>query len=201
MNTPSNVILNIAILSQQQPQHILPIVFGAVLPDIPMFALYFWAKWVRRLPERQIWSETYWLPFWQNFTDTFHSIPLALLGLVIAHYWALPEVEIICLSAILHSLLDLPVHNDDAHRHFFLLSNYRLISPISYWDPKKHGIVVTLVERVLVLIATFYVFPLLSSWLGLALLVTVNIFYFTSYFYFYILRHKFVSNCANDMNV
>ncbi len=189
MNTPSHTILNLALLldSQRSPAT-LPIVLGAVLPDIPMFALYFWAKFVRRLPERQIWSETYYKTFWQNITDTFHSIPLALLGVLIAHYWGWQQVEILFCSAVLHSLFDLPVHNDDAHRHFFPFSNYRFISPISYWDPKRHGVIVTLVERLLVLMATFYVFPLLHSGIGRGLVVAVNLVYLTSYLYFYVFR-------------
>lgn len=189
VNTPSHAILNLALLIEQQgAQATLPIVFGAVLPDLPMFALYFWAKFISSLPECQIWSETYYEPFWQNITDTFHSIPLALIGVLIAHYWEWQQIEILYSSAVLHSVFDLPVHNHDAHRHFFPFSNYRFISPISYWDPKHHGAVVTLVERLLVLMATFYVFPLLHSWVGKGLLVAVNLVYLTAYLYFYVFR-------------
>jgi hypothetical protein len=48
--------------------------------------------------------------------------------------------------------------------------------------------VVTLVERLLVLIVTFYVFPLLYSWVGKGLLVAVNLVYLTAYLYFYVFR-------------
>jgi len=40
--------------------------------------------------------------------------------------------------------------------------------------------------RLLVLIATFYVFPFLHSWVGL--LVAVNLVYLTAYFYFCMFR-------------
>ena len=86
MNTPSHAILNLFFLGRQtQPQANLPIFIGAILPDIPIFVLYGWAKLIARLPEHQIWSETYYEPFWQNIVATFHSIPLALLGWVIAY--------------------------------------------------------------------------------------------------------------------
>lgn len=178
MNTPSHVILNLAILiNPQSISQPMPILYGAVLPDIPMFLLYFWAKFIRRLPERQIWTETYYEPFWQNITHTFHSIPLALIGWVVAYYLGWQEIQLIFSSVFLHSLFDLPVHNDDAHRHFLPFSNYRFISPISYWDVKHHGEVVAKVEMLLVLVATLYVFPFFHSYISKSLLIGVNLMY------------------------
>lgn len=184
MNTPSHAILNLAILiDPQQPTATLAIVCGAVLPDVPMFVMYFWAKVICRQSDYQIWSETYFESFWQNFTHAFHSIPLALISIFIVHYFGWWQAEIIGISALLHALGDLPVHNEDAHRHFFPFSNYRFISPISYWNPKYHGRVVSLMEKLLVLIATFYIFPLLQSWVGKGSLIAVNLVYFSGYFY------------------
>lgn len=185
MNTPSHAILNLALLIDPPlGPATLPIVLGATLPDVPMFALYFWAKLIRRLPERQIWTQTYYKPFWQNLTHAFHSIPLTLIGWLIAYYCEWQEIQIICISAVLHSLFDLPVHNNDAHRHFLPFSNYRFISPISYWNPKHYGRIVAKVEVLLVLIATLYLFPLLHSYISKGLLVAVNLLYLTRYFFY-----------------
>jgi hypothetical protein len=85
---------------------------------------------------------------------------------------------------ILHSLGDLPVHNDDAHRHFFPFSNYRFISPISYWDRKHYGSIVSLVEMLLVLLSTYRVFGLVNSYAGKGLLILVNAFYWAGAVYF-----------------
>ncbi len=50
------------------------------------------------------------------------------------------RIGMVCaLSALVHMLCDLPVHHDDAHRHFLPLSTWRFESPLSYWDPKHHG--------------------------------------------------------------
>lgn len=181
--------MNLALLGQQQrPQLNLLVVISAILPDIPIFVFYFFAKYIDRLPEKQIWSEAYYQPVWQNLIATFHSIPLALIGWAIARYYGKPIVELFCLSLLWHSLLDLPVHSEDAHRHFFLFSNYRFISPISYWDPKHHGKVVALVELLLVLVATVRVFPFVRSYVGKGLMVAVNLFYAIAYFSFYLRR-------------
>lgn len=55
-----------------------------------------------------------------------------------------------------HCLIDLPVHHDDAHRHFFPFSEYRFFSPVSYWDPQHFGNYVLTVEIVLTLILGGY---------------------------------------------
>jgi hypothetical protein len=187
MKTPSHAIINLAFLGKPQlPQANLIIVTGGILPDIPIFLFYFWAKYIARLPEATIWSKAYYQPFVQNIVALFHSIPLAGIGWLIAYYLGWPSVQILFVSTILHSLGDLPVHNDDAHRHFFPFSNYRLISPISYWDRKHYGSIVSLVEMLLVLLSTYHVFGLVNSYVGKILLILVNGFYLIGALFFYV---------------
>ena len=50
-----------------------------------------------------------------------------------------PAARIFFASMALHCLMDLPLHHDDAHRHFLPLSTWRFRSPISYWDPRHFG--------------------------------------------------------------
>jgi hypothetical protein len=187
MKTPSHAIINLAILGKPQlPQANLIIAIGGILPDIPIFLFYFWAKYIARLPEATIWSKAYYEPFVQNIVALFHSIPLAGIGWLIAYYLGCPSVQILFISTILHSLGDLPVHNDDAHRHFFPFSNYRFISPFSYWDRNHYGSIVSLVEMLLVLLSTFRIFGLVNSYFGKGLLILVNGFYLSGALLFYI---------------
>lgn len=183
MNTPSHAILNLTVLMQVQPEAVTPIVCGAVLPDVPMFVMYLWAKQVRQQSEQQIWEETYWTPFWQRINHGFHSIPLQVGGMAVSHLAGWAPLEILFLSAVFHALGDLPIHNHDAHRHFFPFSNYRFISPLSYWDPQHHGKVVALVEKSLVLVSTIYLLPRVDHWLLQGLMVLFNVTYWTGYFY------------------
>lgn len=187
MKTPSHAIINLAILGQRQlPQANLIIAIGGILPDIPIFLFYFWAKYIARLPSATIWSQAYYEPFVQNIVALFHSIPLAAIGWVIADYFGWESIQILFLSMILHSLGDLPVHNDDAHRHFFPFSNYRFISPFSYWDRKHYGSIVSVVEMLLVLLSTFRVFGFVNSYVGKGLLILVNCFYLIGTVSFYV---------------
>ena len=56
------------------------------------------------------------------------------------------------------SIGDLPLHNDDAHRHFFPFSDWRFSSPVSYWDPQHYGYWASLVEFSCVLLASIFLY-------------------------------------------
>jgi hypothetical protein len=195
MNTPSHAILNLALLTQSSHlSHPFPILMGAVLPDLPIFVLYGWAKLIQRLPESAIWTETYYQPFWQNLTALGHSIPLTSLGFVITALCGWKTPALLFASMVLHSLGDLPVHHDDAHRHFFPFSDYRFISPISYWDPRHHGAIVSLVEILMVSGGSVYLFPKLQSWLGYSAIIGVTSLYWLMYFLMVLRRFAWFAN-------
>lgn len=183
MNTPSHAILNLSLLVHARPDAIAPVIGGAILPDVPMLVMYVWARKIRRQSEHQVWSETYWHPFWQQVNHTFHSMPLAAIGATLCYLLDWPALALLFFSALLHCLGDFPLHNHDAHRHFLPFSNYRFISPISYWDPRYHGRVVAQVEKVAVLLATLYLLPQVDSWFIRGLMVAVNLTYFSGLFY------------------
>jgi hypothetical protein len=197
MNTPSHAIVNLAVFSQfSQPQGNLAIAVGAILPDLPIFWFYLWAKFIQKLPERQIWSESYWQPGLQNWVALFHSIPVAIFAAILADYCGWETGKFIFMSMVIHSLGDLPVHHDDAHRHFFPISDYRLISPISYWDPQHYGRIVAGVEVVAVWVGTAVSFPGVASSLGKGLMVTIAGLSAIAYFYIY--ARPLVQNYQRD---
>jgi len=182
VKTPSHYVLNLALLGTLfAPEATAAIAAGALLPDLPIFVLYFVAKFAYKRPERQIWSETYYEPFWQTWVAFGHSLPLGAIAAVICFSQGWTVGGLFSLSFILHSLLDLPVHHSDAHRHFFPFSNYRFISPFSYWNPKYHGRIVAFVELLLVLAATPFAFSLLKTWVSQGILVGINALYILSY--------------------
>ncbi|MEM9771399.1 MAG: hypothetical protein AAF889_07335 [Cyanobacteria bacterium P01_D01_bin.73] len=198
MNTPSHAIINLAILGRKKrPDWNWPIVLGSLIPDLAMFVFYGWAKLISRLPERQIWDVAYYEPFWQNVFDVWNSIPLSLVGIGVGVWvnrqekwrqwqWLGTVIAICCASVLLHCLVDLPVHREDAHRHFWPLTNARFESPISYWDPNHYGNIFSLFEIALVLILSLYVFRLIRSWWGKGLLVVSNALMLTAWSLFYL---------------
>jgi hypothetical protein len=157
MNTPAHAVFNLLVLGRKKhPEDLTPIAIGAVLPDMPMVSFYFANKVILGAPEMVIWSQTYYSPGWQIFFDFFNSLPIiALIGLVA---WRLGSRWMAMLSAsmALHSVCDLLLHNNDAHRHFFPFSNWRFESPISYWDPSHFGLWFAPVEIAMVIVGSFW---------------------------------------------
>ncbi len=196
MNTPSHIILNLALLGRRAKSHLNgAILWGALVPDLAMFGFYGWAKLIARMDEATIWNQAFFEPFWQDIFAVGNSIPLALVGMGIA-FWVqrrYPQwrgvataVIFLALSAILHSLADLPLHADDGHRHFWPLSDFRYASPVSYWDPEYHGRIFALVEGTLVLVASRWVWRLLRSRWAKFFLVASNALMVFAYTQFYL---------------
>ncbi|UCG11585.1 MAG: hypothetical protein JSU72_13760 [Deltaproteobacteria bacterium] len=152
MNTPAHVAVNLVILGKKErPQTTAWIVVGAILPDLPMFLFYLYEKVWRKIPEHLIWSQAYDEPGWQVFFDLFNSLPLLILALLLALYRGARRFAALFASMVLHSLGDLLLHHDDAHRHLFPFSDWRFRSSVSYWDPRYFGEIVGPLEAVAVL--------------------------------------------------
>ena len=189
MNTPSHYVLNLVVLGKTiAPNANVPLTLGAILPDAPIFLFYFIAKWLYRLPEKQIWSAAYYSPFVQFWVSLGHSFPLGGAGLLlsICCQWRLGIAFFASLLG--HSLLDFPVHHDDAHRHFFPFSDYRFISPLSYWDINHHARFVAFGEMALVLIATPFALSLLKYRFFQGLVIAIDLLYIVAYRKFYWFR-------------
>jgi hypothetical protein len=183
MNTPSHAILNLAILGRKaHPEWNLAIVLGGILPDAMMFVFYGWTRFLQNQPESRIWGELYYEPLWQDLFDIWNAIPLISLVLLMAlglkRQGVKPvlnsQVAIGCVSMILHCVQDLFTHRDDAHRHFWPLSNFRFESPVSYWDPNHYGAIFAPIELGLVLLASFYGFRLIRSRWGKGCLIATD---------------------------
>ena len=182
MQTHGHYVLNLALLGKTiAPEHNIAITIGAILPDVPIFIFYLISKYIYHLSEAKIWNEAYYQPIWQNIIAMSHSIPLALIGFII--FWRLDWKwgAILCVSMVFHSLLDLPVHSHDAHRHFYPFSNYRFYSPFSYWDINDHAKIVAGIEAGLVLLASPLVLDLLKTPYTKGILILINVLYFLTY--------------------
>ena len=185
MTTPAHAALSLIVLGRSE-RNALPVALGAVAPDLPMLVFYFWERLARGVSEGRIWSERYFDPGWQVVFDIPSSIPLlaVALGIVLltgrrtgsAGQGLAAELgsagrtgpfsaarrfgatALFLASMILHALGDLPLHREDAHRHFFPFSDWRFTSPVSYWDPDHYGGYAAIGEVLLVLAVSFFLF-------------------------------------------
>jgi hypothetical protein len=114
-----------------------------------MYLFYLVMKEVRRLPDSEIWSRTYYDPGWQASFDLGHSLPLIALGFALAWLAHSERAMAFFGGMALHVPEDLFTHHDDGHRHFYPLSDWQFSSPISYWDPNHHGRIAAPIEALL----------------------------------------------------
>ena len=155
MNTSTHLLISAAALGPHTKwRHMGPILLGAVLPDALMFVFYGWQKLIGT-PEQEIWNTEYFKPFWQDVFDVANSIPIALVLLLIGLKQKTQWLIWLSASMLLHIALDLPLHHDDGHRHFWPLSNWRFSSPVSYWDPNHYGSYVLIIEAFLMTLCLF----------------------------------------------
>jgi hypothetical protein len=147
MLTPTHTLLSCGLLTaRNSPARNVAVVAGGIAPDLPMFALFYWDHYVGGLGEEQIWEGRYWTDAWQIPTAIGHSIPIALVILAIGMATGWRAFTFFALAVIVHIATDLPFHNDDAHMHLWPLSQYKFISPLSYWDPAHYGNIMHWVE-------------------------------------------------------
>ena len=174
MNTPSHCIINLTLLGKK---HTLAIIMGGFLPDSPLFIFYLLQKFYFKSSEQLIWSTLYYQSSWQLVFDLFHSIPLALAGLLISFYYRLSILIAFFASLILHSFADFPLHHNDAHRHFLPISQWRFESPISYWDPLHYGQIFGSLEILAVIISCFLLFSRYPSKISRFFIIGIALLY------------------------
>ena len=156
MNSPTHTLLALALLSKRgERKRNWAVILGSLIPDA---AIWFWAPYqsfVKGVSGEEMWRELYFAPPMQNLIAYFNSIPiyagLAVLGYVMrAKTWG-KLLLVFALAALTHMATDLPVHNHDAYRHFWPFSDWRFISPFSYYEREHHAGWVSLLESVIAL--------------------------------------------------
>ena len=100
---------------------------------------------------RIIFGELYFSDTWQAIFAVDNSIPLWTALLALGAALRRPWIASLAGAALLHLVFDLALHNDDARRHFWPLSNWVFVSPVSYWDPAHYGRIVAPVETAVTL--------------------------------------------------
>lgn len=178
MNTQSHAILTFFLLRWGLGRHISrlkginTVLFsGALLPDLPIFLFFFWYTLVDPTPQKIIWKELYFHPAWQTLFSSFHSLPVWATFAFLCLFFKCPRGALFGAAGLLAAAEDLLLHHDDAHAHFWPLSNYRFASPVSYWDPAHYGPIISVLELLLVLAASVWTWSRLETRWGRALLV------------------------------
>ena len=198
MNTQTHLLLASALFARPGRQNRLrntAVITGALLPDAVIFVMFAWSKLVGA-PESEVWTTWYFNPPWLTAIDWMNSLPLfgAILLVGIALPKAHPSLDtlssvllLFALAAITHLLGDLPLHVDDGHAHFVPLTEWRFVSPVSYWDPRHYGNIFSLLELALGLILIVILWRRFTAKPVRALLLFAVLAYAVPYVWFVLL--------------
>ncbi len=153
MNTQTHLLLASAVLTRRgEKARNIAVVVGALLPDLPVFALFGIAS-AMGYTSQDVFGDFYFREEMRNLMGAFNSFFVAALiaagGWVFREKsWGWPMVFLAAAMAI-HAVTDLPVHVDDGHRHFWPFSSFVFSSPVSYWDQSHHGGLVSVIGATL----------------------------------------------------
>lgn len=128
-----------------------------------MFVFFAWSR-AQGWSGSETWNVQYWNEPWQTIGAVSNSLVLFGLLFAIAIWRKWPLVNALAVAALLHIAFDFPLHADDAHRHFWPVTDWRFASPISYWDPQANGLIGGAIESVVALGATLVLWHRFSSW-------------------------------------
>ena len=119
---------------------------GAMVTDLFIYIGFAWHVGAQGQSAQIFFRDTYFAPPMQFWSALSNSLPIFMAIAAIAYFIKNKKtgtaVFIFALAALSQAAIDLPVHADDAHRHFWPLTDWRFISPVSYWDPAHYGRIV-----------------------------------------------------------
>ncbi|WP_432255882.1 cobalamin biosynthesis protein CobQ [Limimaricola sp. AA108-03] len=179
MNTPAHLIFGAAAFGRPgRPAVTSAALLGGLAPDLSLYLMVAWARSVGDVPARTIFGEYYFSDAWMSVFAVDNSFPIwgALLALAIWRRW--PVLIAFAGAGLLHLALDLPLHGADARPMFWPLSDWRFVSPLSYWDRSHHaGIIGPLEAGLSVVLTSFMLWRFRSLVLraGLVLLLVAEL--------------------------
>lgn len=139
MMTPTHLLVGAAALTRPgAARRNMAVLAGALWPDFNIYYLFVWSK-LKGIPESELWNQVYWQEPWQTWSAICNSVPIFLVLLAVGLFQKWELVTVFALAALLHVAGDFPVHNSDAHMHFWPLTDWRFHSPLSYWDSNHYG--------------------------------------------------------------
>ncbi len=148
MNTQSHILMGALLFGKPLPRLAVAGGLGGLLPDVPMFAIVASLR-LSGHPFEEIFGTLYWERWWQVCNAVSHSFLLWGALALISGYLIFksgqaraPRSALLFAfssAALAHSCIDFLVHREDAHMQFWPLTDWKFVSPVSYWDRAHYG--------------------------------------------------------------
>ncbi len=131
------------------------------------------ALFLLQIPPSVVFGRLYFSSEWQAVFAVDNSFIIwgAVFGAAIA--FRKPLLIAFAGAGLLHLATDFPLHNDDARRHFWPLSDWVFESPLSYWDSHHHAAYVAPLTLMAVLISAIVVWRRWPDWRMRAFVLTL----------------------------
>lgn len=159
MNTPAHLIIGAAAFGKPDNRSVTwAALAGAFAPDLSLYLMAAVARFYFDISWNAIFRDLYYSDAWQQVFAIDNSFVLWGIGCAIAVRYRVSWAIAFTGAALLHLALDFPLHNHDARMHFWPLTDWKFISPISYWQGSRGGDVVGAVEIGLSAVLLVYLF-------------------------------------------
>ncbi len=159
MMSQTHLIFGMAAFGKPENSRItLAALAGSFIPDASLYLLAGANLFILNTPPQVVFGQLYYSESWQAVFRIDNSIVLWVIALMLGIMFRAKVVIALCGAALLHLFLDFPLHNDDARAHFWPISDWKFISPVSYWDSRYYGHIVGPVEVAASLVACVWLF-------------------------------------------
>lgn len=164
MNTQSHALMGALFFGRGISKRAWVGLLGGITPDIPMIVIVL-TLFAIGIPGHTIFDEMYWQRWWQITNAIGHSFLLwgAVLAVSLFKRWTYSAI--FSASALLHTSIDFLCHREDAHMSFWPLSDYKFMSPVSYYDRAHYGGPFSVFEAVLGLLMAGLLSVQFKNWL------------------------------------
>lgn len=184
MNTPAHLIMGAAAFGKPESRAVTwSALAGGLAPDLSLYAMGGVSIFLLQIPPRRVFGELYYSDAWQQVFAFDNSFILWGLALAIAIWRNAPWAVALCGAAILHLAFDFPLHNSDARMHFWPLSTWKYVSPVSYWEGARGGDIIGMAEVAVVAALTVLLLIRFKDWLLRATFATLALLQLAPYFF------------------
>lgn len=140
MNTPAHILVATALFGRAGDSRLIwAAALGAIAPDASLYLMVGISLFILSIPPETVFDELYFSNAWQTVFAIDNSAFLwcGLFALALWRKWAV--ISAFAGAGVLHLALDFPLHAGDGRPHFWPLSDWVFVSPISYWDSQYHA--------------------------------------------------------------